>query len=367
MKSPSKSTQQRAPFELGGERVLPGTRQTINLPITQLYTQTKLHMPVHVIHGRNAGPCLFLCAAIHGDELNGVEIIRRVLRMKSISSIRGTLIAIPIVNILGFLSQSRYLADGRDLNRFFPGSNSGSFANTLASLFMEEIVGKATHGIDLHTGSRHRSNFPQIRITEEDSKALELANAFAAPIIMPSLNRDGSLRSAVQAKNIPILLYEAGEALRFDEVSIRIGVRGIMNVIRFLGMLKQPVKPAKLPHHSLRCSNSHWLRAPAGGIFRTKIRLGSSVKPGQVLGTVSDPFGHNEMDIINLKDGHVIGALEKPLVNEGDALYHVASADEKKHRSIDLIQTVASVEPAQDDSNARHDSVDKQNSTIKNG
>ena len=183
-------------------------------------------MPVHVIHGRRPGPCLFISAAIHGDELNGVEIIRRVIRLKSLSKLRGTLIAIPIVNVLGFLSQSRYLADGRDLNRFFPGSNTGSFANTLASLFMREIVGKATHGIDLHTGSRHRSNFPQIRITEEDDIASELADAFCAPIIMPSSNRDGSLRSAVQAKKIPILLYEAGEALRFDEVSIRIGVRG---------------------------------------------------------------------------------------------------------------------------------------------
>ena len=336
----------REPFVLGGEQVLPGTRKTINLPITQLYTQTKLHMPVHVIHGRKPGPRLFISAAIHGDELNGVEIIRRVIRMKSLSNLRGSLIAIPIVNVLGFLSQSRYLADGRDLNRFFPGSSTGSFANTLASLFMKEIVGNSTHGIDLHTGSRHRSNFPQIRITEEDDIAHELAIAFGAPIMMPSSNRDGSLRSAVQAKNIPILLYEAGEALRFDEVSIKIGVRGIMNVIRHLGMLKPSTKPAKLPHHSLFCSDSHWLRAPAGGIFRTKVKLGSSVKPGQILGTVSDPFGHNEMEITNVKDGHVIGALEKPLVNEGDALYHVASADEKKHRSVNLIQSVEELNPS---------------------
>jgi predicted deacylase len=279
LKSNKQKSEKRAPFELGGECVLPGTRKIINLPITQLYTQTKLHMPVHVIHGRKPGPCLFISAAIHGDELNGVEIIRRVMRMKSLSSLRGSLISIPIVNVLGFLSQSRYLADGRDLNRFFPGSESGSFANTLASLFMKEIVGKATHGIDLHTGSRHRSNFPQIRISEDDTQAEELANAFAAPIIMPCSNRDGSLRSAVQARNIPILLYEAGEALRFDEPSIRIGVRGIMNVIRHLGMLKPSLKHTKPAQHSLQCSNSHWLRSPAGGIFRTKIRLGASVRP----------------------------------------------------------------------------------------
>jgi predicted deacylase len=321
-----------------------GSRRTINLPITQLYTQTRLHMPVHVVNGRRPGPRLFVCAAIHGDELNGVEIIRRVLRLKALNGLCGCLVAVPIVNVLGFISQSRYLADGRDLNRFFPGAETGSFASTLASLFMKEIVGRSTHGIDLHTGARHRSNFPQIRISDDDPAAFELAEAFGAPIIIPSSVRDGSLRDAVRVKKIPLLLYEAGEALRFDEVSIRIGVRGVLNVMRRLGMLKDKRKVGRGKTHPIRCSSSLWLRAPAGGIFRTKVPLGSAVRTGQVLGTVSDPFGENEQEIVAPKAGHVIGGMEKPLVNEGDALYHIASADEKELRTVDIIQTVAEMD-----------------------
>jgi len=332
-------------FQLGGESVPAGCRRTINLPITQLYTQTRLHMPVHVVNGRKPGPRLFLCAAIHGDELNGVEIIRRVLRMKALKGLCGCLVAVPIVNVLGFISQSRYLADGRDLNRFFPGTETGSFASTLASLFMKEIVGRSTHGIDLHTGARHRSNFPQIRISENDPAASELAEAFGAPIIIPSSVRDGSLRDAVRAKNIPLLLYEAGEALRFDEVSIRMGVRGVLNVMRRLGMLKEKRRSGREKTPPILCSSSLWLRAPAGGIFRTKVPLGAAVKTGQVLGTVSDPFGENEQEIVAPKAGHVIGGMEKPLVNEGDALYHIASADEKELRSVDIIQTVVDIGP----------------------
>lgn len=279
-------------------------------------------MPVHVIRGKKPGPCLLVCAALHGDEINGVEIIRRLVGLSQLKRIRGTLIAIPIVNVYGFIHLSRYLPDRRDLNRSFPGSESGSLAGRLANLFMREIVEKADYGIDLHTAAIHRDNFPQVRATLDDPETRRIADAFHAPLLIDAALRPGTVREAAIRMDIPWLVYEAGEALRFDEVSIRAGVRGIVNVMREIGMLpKSRSKHAFVPRV---VKSNFWLRAPQSGILRLTVALGTPVKRGDVLGYVADPYGTNELQIIAPDGGIIIGRTNLPLVHEGDAMLHLA-------------------------------------------
>ncbi len=308
---------------IGDTKIRPGERANVDLPVADLYTSTSLSMPVKVIRGRQPGPVLFVSAAIHGDELNGVEIVRRLLKRKTLRSIRGTLIAIPVVNVHGFLDQSRYLPDRRDLNRSFPGSSKGSIAARLASLFLREIVAKADAGIDLHTGAVHRSNLPQIRANLDDSGTLEIATAFGAPVVINSNTRDGSLRACAAKRGMPILIYEAGEALRFEETGIRTGLRGILNVMRSMRMLPgaktaSPVKP-------VIARSTRWIRAGASGIVTGKAKLGGSISKGQVIATISDPLGDEEISVIAPSDGIVIGRTNLPLAHEGDALFNLGT------------------------------------------
>jgi len=309
-------------LSLGEHVIAPGERRTIELPVTDLYTHTSLKMPVQVVRGKKPGPTLFLSAAIHGDEINGVEIVRRVLDYKGLDNIRGTLIAVPIVNVQGFLAQSRYTPDRRDLNRCFPGNSHGSVASRLAHLFVQEIVLKSDCGIDLHTAAIHRDNLPQIRAQLQNPETARLAQAFDAPVVLNTNLRDGSLRHYADEQGIPILLYEAGEALRFDESSIHIGARGVLNVMRELGMLRPSRK--KSASKSVTANSSHWIRAQRSGILRARVGLGSSISKGQMLGTISDPFGIQEQTITAEYPGILIGRTHLPLANEADAVFHIA-------------------------------------------
>ncbi len=310
-------------IEIGGVRVEPGQRRSIDLEVGRLYTHSPTTMPVQVVCGRLRGPVLFVSAAIHGDELNGVEIIRRLLQVPSLRRLRGTLVAVPIVNLHGFISASRYLPDRRDLNRCFPGSERGSMAARIAHRFMQEVVSQSTHGIDLHTGAINRSNLPQIRANLDDPETERLARAFGTPVILNAALRDGSLRAAAMTSRVPILLYEAGEALRLDEMSIRGGVEGIVRVMRALEML--PRTRGKPPPEPMMARASGWLRSPQSGIFRAFSQLGDRVSRDEtVLGVVSDPFGEREREVRAGFSGIVIGLTNLPLVNEGDALYHIA-------------------------------------------
>jgi predicted deacylase len=314
----------RQPLVINGTTVAPGTRATIDLPAGRLYTHAPVTMPVQVVHGRKDGPRLFVSAAIHGDEINGVEIIRRLLKNSLLRRLRGSLIAVPVVNVHGFINHTRYLPDRRDLNRSFPGTEKGSLAARLANLFMTEIVENSTHGIDLHTGAIHRANLPQIRANLDDEATRELALTFGTPVVLNADIRDGSLREAASAAGIPILLYEAGEALRFDELSIRAGLSGIIEVMRALGMLPPSTKRRKKTAEPLVARSSAWVRAPQSGILRTTRPLGARVRKGDVLGMIADPFGEREARIEAASSGLVIGRLNLPLANEGDALYHIA-------------------------------------------
>lgn len=313
---------------IGDVTIEPGHRQYVDLPLPPLYTHTSVAMPVHVINGRNDGPTLFVSAAIHGDEINGIEIIRRLLKTKSLNRINGTLIAVPVVNVYGFVSQSRYLPDRRDLNRSFPGSDRGTMASRLADTFMSEIADKCTHGIDFHTAAAGRDNLPQIRADlDANSDILPMALAFSPPVILDSSTRAGTLRAAVSDK--PVLLYEAGEALRFDELAIRAGVQGTLRVMRYLNMLPAS-KKAERKYEPTIANDSVWMRAPQSGIIRSKLKLGAVVNQGDTLGYVADPFGEVEEEVVSQVSGVLVGKTNLPLVHEGEALFHVACLSSTK-------------------------------------
>lgn len=325
MASSSPKRVKNTAITIGDETVQPGEWKTINLKVGQLYTHGELMMPVQVWCGRQAGPVLFISAAIHGDELNGVEIIRRLLKVKSLKRLKGTLITVPIVNLHGFIHHSRYLPDRRDLNRSFPGSSSGSIAGRLANIFINEILSKTTHGIDLHTGAINRTNLPQIRANLDSPDVRAMAEAFGAPVMLNAQLRDGSLRAAAVKRGIPMLLYEAGEALRFDEMAIRAGVNGIINVMRHLEMLpasRRKNVPARKP---VEARSSFWVRAPQSGIFRAVVVEGDRIEANKtMIGVISDPFGETEVEVYSPSSGIVIGQMQMPLVNEGEALFHIA-------------------------------------------
>ena len=307
---------------IGEIEVAPGEQAQVDLPIADLSIRVPIAMPVHIINGRREGPTLFVSAAIHGDEINGVEIIRRIMKLSTLGSLRGTLIAVPIVNVPGFLNLSRYLPDRRDLNRSFPGSARGSLASRLAGLFLDQVVSNSTHGIDLHTGALHRENFPQIRVDMNDRAALRMACAFGVPLVLNAEYRDGSLRDAANTLSVPVIVYEAGEALRFDESAIRSGVKGVTRVMQELGMLRSRAR-GSTRRDPLLLHSSRWIRAPSSGVVRANQPIGAYIKQGQILGVLSDPLGEEDTEIRSPVDGVIVGRTNLPLTHEGDALFHI--------------------------------------------
>jgi predicted deacylase len=311
---------------IGGVSVQPGERRTIELPLARVFSHADLNMVVQVVRGRRPGPVLCVSAGVHGDELNGVEIVRRLRQQKGLTRLRGTLVAVPVVNMFGFIQQTRYLPDQRDLNRCFPGSSKGSLAARLADLFMNEVMARCDYGIDLHTAAVHRRNLAQVRGCLSEPRTLELARAFGSPVLIDSNLRDGSLRGAARDRGIPMLVYEAGEALRMDEVSIRAGMRGITSVMRELGMLP-PTRQRRQSTEPVQALGSSWLRAGDSGLFRSRVRLGARVRKGDVVGVLASPFGGSEAAIHAHTTGIVIGMTQIPLLNEGDAACHIAEVE----------------------------------------
>ena len=310
-----------APFEIGGLSIAPGERRRFDIPIALLPTHTPLHLPVTVINGRRPGPRLWLSAAVHGDELNGVEAIRRALEEIREEKLHGVVLAIPIVNVFGFIQQSRYLPDRRDLNRSFPGSRRGSLASRIAHLFMEEIVARCTHGIDMHTASLEKANYPQVRANLKDPETRRIAEAFAAPIMVHAPTRDGSLRAAAARRGIPVLVYEAGEPQRFNAPAIETGVRGILGVLHELGM--HPARSRKVRRSSIFIEKSSWVRARRGGLLRLSVEEGEEVAANQALGAIADPFGDDQVVVRAPFSGFVIGKTNNPVVHGGDAIVHL--------------------------------------------
>lgn len=319
----------RNSFVLGGIEILRGTKRQVEIELPSFYG-TPTALSVYVIRGKRAGPVVFISAAIHGDELNGIEIIRRLRQIHLLDKLKGTLVLVPVVNIYGAMNLTRYLPDRRDLNRNFPGSSKGSLASRLAKTFFDEVISKCDLGIDLHTASIHKDNLPQIRTNVEDEHTLMLAFAFEAPVVLHSTLRDGSLRAVAQEQGIPILLYEAGEALRFDEKSIKIGVKGIINVLRAYEMLPKSAKKVHRIKKPVLCKDSAWIRAQESGMIQTLKNLGEVVEQGDVIARIEQMFEDQGAEVIAPFAGIIIGKTQIPLIHEGDAIFHIAALDDLK-------------------------------------
>jgi len=320
-------------FNIDGVVIKKGERKRLEINVSKLFDHTDMSIPVEVIRGDVDGPTMFISAAIHGDEINGVEVIRRLLaRKKLLSNLKGTLIVVPIVNMFGFNRNVRYLPDRRDLNRTFPGSKNGSLTAQIAHKFMTEIVNKCQYGIDLHTGSVHRYNLSQIRAFIDNEEIKEMAYSFGVPVILNANIRDGSLRQAATEKGVKILLFEGGEALRYNENIIKSAENGIVAVMYKIGMLS--VKPKSISKVAKKevflASASHWVRAPHSGSLHIRKNVGNKVKKNEILAIVSDPFGIEKHYVRAKKTGIIIGITMLPLVNNGDALFHVATFENIK-------------------------------------
>lgn len=317
---------QDSPLVIAGITIPKGKRRRVEIPIAQLFDATDMSIPVEIVRGKESGPILFVSAALHGDEINGVEVVKKLLSNKRINSrIKGTLIAVPIVNPYGFNRNSRYLPDRRDLNRCFPGHEKGSLGSQMANTLMKEIVEKSTHGIDLHTGAIHRTNLPQIRACIDDEETSRLAQGFGVPVIINSNTPDGSLRQAALEKGIPILLYEGGEALRYEQKVIEAGLNGVLSVMETIGMIKPKVRKRKKRQNEVfTARSSSWVRAPHSGSLRIRAKLGANVKKGELLGELSNPYGNESFNVLSTRTGIIIGMTMLPLVNKGDAVFHIA-------------------------------------------
>lgn len=314
----------RKPFAVAGHEIAAGRRVQLELPIARLMSGTPVALPVLVLHGRHDGPALWLTAAVHGDEICGVEIIRRVLARLEPKKLRGTVVAAPIVNVHGFNRGDRYLPDRRDLNRSFPGSPRGSLAARIAHLMMTEIIARCTIGIDLHSGSHHRINLAQVRADLEDSETLELARAFAPPLALHSRTRDGSLRQAATEAGGKVLLFEGGEADRFDKASIDQGTAGVLRVLAARDMIDEVPPGGKATRIS---RSSKWVRASGSGILHLEVGLGDEVSAGDRLATIHDAFGKRRGTIRAKVGGVIAGHTQRPLVDRGDAIAHIAEVD----------------------------------------
>lgn len=323
---------------IGGVQIAPGEQRQLQLPVSRLYTDTQISIPVHVIRAKKSGPSVFVSAAVHGDELNGIEIARRLIAQKP-KLCCGTLIIVPMVNVYGVLNQSRYMPDRRDLNRCFPGNDKGTPAGRLAYIFLNEIVKHCDYGIDLHTGAIHRSNLPQIRANLLDQQTLALAEAFGVPVLLNANLRDGSLRESAVNNGARILLYEAGEALRFDELSIQTGLKGILNILSSLQMIRKRTNKRKIA--PFVANRSDWTRANASGFVQDFVKLGQQVEKGALLSEINSPLGDVIAQVIANRAGIIIGKQVIPLVQEGDAMFHIAyfgAADDEVAEHIETMQ-----------------------------
>ncbi|MEO9512980.1 MAG: succinylglutamate desuccinylase/aspartoacylase family protein [Flavobacteriaceae bacterium] len=304
---------------INGETIFPGKNRLVKINIARLPTGTLIDIPVHVFNGKNAGPTILVQAGLHGDEINGVETLRRLLQDGEFKIKRGAVIVVPILNIFGFIHFSRDVPDGKDVNRSFPGSRTGSLASRIAYHYTNEILPQIDFGIDLHTGGGRRHNFPQIRFTLEDGKSRELALLFNAPFHFASRLIAGSFRKTAFKMGKPIIVYEAGESMRFDEQSIEIGMKGVKNILVGLEMIAGKV-PKKT---SILFDATRWLRASRAGMFIPQVKNGSIVSKGQVLGTVTDTYAKKSKNVKAPFDGYLFCVNNQAVVNQGDALFHI--------------------------------------------
>ena len=310
--------------------VKPGENKQFDLHIAKLPTGTIINIHVFVYRAKKPGPVLLITGGLHGDEVNGVEIIRRLMKNRLLMPEAGTVIAIPVLNIYGFLNFARDLPDGKDANRSFPGTKNGSLASRMAYNIQKHILPIIDYGLDFHTGGGSRSNYPQVRCDFNDEKALELAGEFAPPFIIHSPLIPQSLRNEAHLQGKSIIVYEAGQALKFDEIAIEEGMAGTLRLMKALNLIAD-VKFTPPKAETIKIHKTSWVRAEDAGLFNAIAEQGEFVENGQLLGTLTDPYNVNEIEIISSQNGYVIGVNNAPVVNVGDALFHLGNAEKKKN------------------------------------
>lgn len=311
-------------IEINDEKIHLGEDKQVHIAIARLPTYTSIDLSIRIIRAKKDGPVVLLTGGLHGDEINGIEIVRRLISENQLDLTSGTIIAIPLMNVYGFIQNVRGVPDGKDINRSFPGTKSGSLAKLVAYAILKEIIPKIDCGIDFHTGGASRANYPQIRCVLDNEMNLELAEAFAPPVILHSRLIDKSFRKAAQRKGKPIIVYETGESMRFDEHGIKTAIDGTYRLLKHLGMREENIEPLYIP---AIFKKSSWIRSKMAGIFTPKVSLGDVVKPRQVVGKLTDPYGNESFRVINRKEGRVIGLNNCPVVHKGDAILHIATSE----------------------------------------
>ncbi|GAA5031047.1 succinylglutamate desuccinylase [Marivirga lumbricoides] len=307
-------------MEINGVKVLPGEEKKIDVNIARLPSHSAIDISITVCRAKDPGPTLLLMGGLHGDEINGSEIVRRIIQKDLHIPKVGTIICIPIINVYGFIHFSRYVPDGKDVNRSFPGNKNGSLAARMAYYLTKDILPLIDYGLDFHTGGADRTNYPQIRCVMKDERNVELAKAFHAPFTLDSKFRPKSLRQTANKSGKKILVYEGGESSRFDEYAIKEGINGAIRLMHHLGMTDDYVTP---DYQNLVIKNSSWVRARKSGIFLSEVISGQPIKKNQVLGSINDPFGGFKSKVTATANGYVIGLNHNPIVHEGDALMHI--------------------------------------------
>ncbi|WP_103069266.1 succinylglutamate desuccinylase/aspartoacylase family protein [Aquimarina sediminis] len=306
-----------------GKEVLPGTSTTINFNIAKLYTSTKVEIPVIIERSKVPGPIILITAGIHGDEINGVEVVRQIIAKKINKPAKGSIICIPVLNVFGFLSMNRFFPDGRDLNRVFPGTKNGSLASRFAYQFINEILPVADFCLDFHTGGASRFNAPHIRVDPKNERLITLAKIFNAPFTLLSKNLDGSYRATCAKKGKDILLFEGGKSQNSSkDIAIK-GVQGTMRILHHLEMLNDSFQLPLSNSKSLIIKKSFWVRAKYSGLLHIKIPIGKHVEKDEILATITDPYGKMRHVVKASNEGYVINVNESPIVYKGDAIFRV--------------------------------------------
>ncbi len=305
---------------INSQIINPSENKTIVLNTYTLHNKSEAQIPVHVFHSGKKGPTLLLSAGMHGEETNGIEIIRRIINRQEVKELKcGILITIPVINVVSFLYNSRDLPDGKDLNRCFPGSKNGSLGSRIAYDLMKHILPIIDFGVDFHTGGARINNYPQVRCTFDAEQNLELASLIGAPLTINSAFREGTLRKEASKKNKSILVFEGGESIRFDYLAINEGYHACLRLMNSLGMINVDVPT----HKTIFIQDTKWIRTPVSGLFHLIVNNGSHVRIDEPLGVICNPFGEVEEKILAPFDGFVIGVNNQPVVNEGDALIHL--------------------------------------------
>ncbi|WP_040473660.1 succinylglutamate desuccinylase/aspartoacylase family protein [Flavobacterium frigoris] len=317
------------PITILGEVILAGQSRTIDMEIAKLHNTAKLKIPIIVQRSKIDGPIVLFTAGIHGDEINGVEIVRQLITKKINKPKRGTIICIPIINMFGFINMSRQFPDGRDLNRVFPGTKKGSLASRFAFHILTEIIPLVDYAVDFHAGGASRFNAPQIRLAPNSPELKELADVFNAPFTLFSKNIAGSFRNSSQKLNVKMLLFEGGKSLDINESIADAGVDGVKRILAHLDMLDPKHFVKEQESNTIYIEKSTWIRAKCSGLLHDQNTIGSFVKKGTVLAIITDPFGKFERKIKAPNDGYIINANLAPIVYQGDAIYHISKTLEK--------------------------------------